>query len=88
MCCNEILSYIMLVLKCKRFDPLTHQDIQAIGEELIPDFPEFPGLQENPHHEVCLSVCLSLPWEDPALSKLSYIIAFRLRLTWSYRTVS
>ena len=58
------------------------------GGGVSSDFPKFPGLRKYPHREVCLSVCLSLPWADPALSKLIYPIALRLGITQSYRPVS
>ena len=50
----------------------------------ISKFPELPGLQQDPHHGVCVSVCLYLDWSDLELSILSYLIALKIGLTRSY----
>ena len=31
------------------------------------EFPSLSGLQQDPHHGLCVSGCLSLNWEDRAL---------------------
>ena len=69
-------------------NPLTHRYIQVIGNEVISEFPDFPGLQEDSHCGFCLSVCLSMTWAYWELCGLIYIITLRLGLTHSYRSLS
>ena len=53
----------------------------------MPELPEFPGLQQEPHCGFCVWVCVSVPWKDEALYKFSYLITIRLGTTRSYRPV-
>ena len=43
---------------------MNNQNIQVIGEEVISEFPEFPGLQQDLHGGFCGLVFLSLIWVD------------------------
>ena len=87
MCCHKIVSYIRLDKQVQMLSSLTHLYIQLIRDEVISKLPKFPGLQEDPHHEVFLSFFMSLPWADQALSRLRYVIFLRLRLSQSYRPI-
>ena len=80
-------SYIKVRLKVQRLNSISHQDFEVIGEKIRSKFPNFPGLQQDPHLVVFVLVSMSLPWSDQALSGLIYLIAIRLGLIRSYQNV-
>ena len=63
---------------------MTHQYIQLIGEELISKLYKLPAFQQDPHHGVCVYVCLYLPWEDKSLSGSIFLIALIVGITRGY----
>ena len=92
LCCHEIVSQIRLKkVKGNRLNTLANLYIQVIGEEVTSNFPDLPGLQQNPHTEICVLVCLYLPYcmvryidhsLDRAMSLLSDSVS------WIYLLVS
>ena len=61
--------------------------MKVIGEEIISEFPEFPGLQQYLHFKVCVLVCIFLPWADRALSGSRNCIDLRIGITQSQQPV-
>ena len=66
-------------------DTPVHKDIKVIGEEVLTESPKLPGLQQDQHGGVCVSVCMSLTWAYKELSGFSFLVYLRPGITQRYQ---